>query len=88
MEQLPNSNESVASDMDPITASPLNSAKRQHLLRTAKYWLCVGVLFMGMSFCTTFFLSGNGLSFATNSMYLLTTLGTVCILKALVNVFN
>lgn len=74
--------------MDPITASPLDSAKRQHLLRTAKYWLGAGVLFMGLSFSATFFLSGHGLSFATSSMYVLTTLGTVCVLKALMNVFN
>jgi hypothetical protein len=88
MEQLPNSNKYATSDLDPMMAPPANSAKRQHLLNTAKYWLGAGVLFMAMSFSATFFFSGNGLSFTTGCMYLLTTLGTACILKALVNVFN
>lgn len=70
------------------SASPSVSAKRQYLLRTAKYWLCAGVGLMALSFAINFFLYGDGTAFVTNSMYVLTTLGTVCITKALVNVFN
>jgi len=88
MEQIPNSNKHTASDPDPIMTPPVNIAKRQHLLNTAKYWLGAGVLLMAMSFSATFFFSGHGLSFTTSCMYVLTTLGTACILKALVNVFN
>lgn len=43
---------------------------------------------MALSFAINFFLHGDGTAFVTNSMYVLTTLGTVCITKALVNVFN
>ena len=74
--------------IEEATPDPVALERRQRLLESAKYWLLAGVLLMGMSFSVTFFLSGNGVSFATTSMYVLTTLGTACIMKALVNVFN
>lgn len=74
--------------IEETTPDPVALEKRRRLLRTAKYWLCAGVGLMALSFCSTFFLSGNGVSFATTSMYILTTLGTACVMKSLVNVFN
>lgn len=85
-----NNQDSVQANEDYLSTSvsPSVSAKRQYLLRTAKYWLCAGVGLMALSFAINFFLHGDGTAFVTNSMYVLTTLGTVCITKALVNVFN
>lgn len=74
--------------IEEATPDPVALEKRRRLLHNAKYWLGAGVLLMGISFGTTLFFSGNGVSFVTTCMYILTTLGTACVLKSLVNVFN
>ncbi|HNG89252.1 MAG TPA: hypothetical protein PK858_03575 [Saprospiraceae bacterium] len=66
----------------------VTSERRKALLRSGQYWLCVGVGMMGMSFAINLFLHSNGTAFVTSSMYVLTTLGTLCLVKALANFFN
>lgn len=43
---------------------------------------------MATSFGINLFLHGDGTAFVTTSMYVLTTLGTLCVVKALANFFN
>lgn len=67
---------------------PVTSKHRKALLRSGQYWLCIGVGMMAMSFAINLFLHNSGTAFVTTSMYVLTTLGTLCLVKALSNFFN
>jgi hypothetical protein len=62
--------------------------KRKRLMQQAMYWLGAGVLLMGISFAINFLMYKEGVTFVTTTMYVLTTLGAICLMKALINIFN
>ena len=59
----------------------------QRLFKRGIKWLCVGIFLMALSFAINFFLFHSGYSFVT-MMYLLTTLGTLCIVKSLADILG
>lgn len=64
-----------------------SKAAHQRLFKRGIGWLCVGVFLMALSFGINFFLFHSTYSFTT-MMYLLTTLGTVCIVKSLADILG
>jgi hypothetical protein len=91
MDTLHNMNQDFQQDEfyeDNFTPDPASIEKRKRLMQQAMYWLGVGVLLMGISFGINFFMYKDGVTFVTTTMYVLTTLGAACIIKALVNIFN
>ncbi len=73
---------------DALPTDPATLAKRKRLMQEAMYWLGAGVLLMGSSFAINFFMYKDGVTFVTTTMYVLTTLGAICVIKALYNIFN
>lgn len=93
MEPLQRTTQRFASDADtarkPDTPPPDAALKEKHerLFQRGLKWLGAGIALMAVSFGINFFLYDTELSFAT-SMYLLTTVGAVCILKGLVDMLG
>lgn len=65
----------------------LSKEKHQRLFQRGLKWLCVGIVLMAVSFGINFLLFHSEGSFAA-FMYALTTLGTVCIVKGLVDIMG
>ncbi len=65
----------------------LAKEKHQRLFQRGLKWLCTGILLMAVSFGINFLLFHSEGSFAA-FMYTLTTLGTVCIMKGLVDIMG
>ena len=79
----------VNADYASTQPSPVNTeqaqtdkARSQRLFRKGMVWLAIGVALMAISFCINFILFDSGGNFAT-PMYILTTLGAVCIMIGL-----
>lgn len=74
---------------DPA-AQALDAATKAHyqrLFQRGLKWLGAGVFFMAVSFGINFFLYGTETSFQT-SMYVLTSVGAICIMKGLVDMLG
>lgn len=61
--------------------------KNDRLFERGTKWLVVGVFLMASSFAINYFLFGSGTSFAV-IMYVLTSLGALCIMKCLADIFG
>lgn len=61
--------------------------KHKHVFQRGLLWLGIGVFLMALSFAINFFLFQSGKSFST-PMYILTTLGIVCIMKGLADILG
>ncbi|HNM27443.1 MAG TPA: hypothetical protein PKL15_18495 [Saprospiraceae bacterium] len=61
--------------------------KNKRLAQRGRTWLCMGVALMGLSFATNYFLFHSGQSFEM-AMYIMTTLGAVCIVKSLADLLG
>ena len=81
----PSNESSIESNAVSLGADP--KAVHQRLFKRGIGWLCVGVFLMALSFGINFFLFHSTYSFTT-MMYLLTTLGTVCIVKSLADILG
>ena len=92
MDQSHNSiqnNGSIDSPLEPMTASPEDVLKEKHkrLFQRGCKWVGIGVFFLGISFGINFvFFHSNG-GFIPY-MYVLTSLGAICTLKGLVDIFG
>lgn len=62
-------------------------AKHQRLFRRGLKWLGAGIALMALSFCINFFLHGSSGGIIT-TMYILTSIGTACIIKGLVDMMG
>lgn len=71
---------------DPVFDA-LAKEKHRRLFQRGLKWLCMGILLMAVSFGINFLLFHSEGSFAA-FMYTLTTLGTVCIVKGLVDIMG
>jgi hypothetical protein len=60
----------------------ISKEHHQRLFKRGLNWLGAGVLMMALSFGINFFLSGTDVS-VTTVMYVMTSVGTLCIIKAL-----
>jgi len=70
------------------SVSEASSKERlQRLFQRGLKWLGAGILLMAVSFGVNFFLFESGGSFQT-SMYVLTSIGAICILKGLVDMLG
>lgn len=67
--------------------STVMQEKYQRLFKQGLLWLGAGVLLMASSFAINFFLFQLDKSFST-PMYILTTLGVVCIVKGLSDILG
>ena len=83
------SSHDVNADYAPTQPTPRNTEqtqadkiRNQKLFRKGMIWLSIGVALMAISFCINFALYDAGGNFAT-PMYILTTLGAVCIMVGL-----
>lgn len=61
--------------------------KHQRLFKSGVTWLCIGLLFMAISFGVNFLLFHSEQSFTT-AMYILTTMGMVCITKGIADILG
>ena len=92
MEQLHGSNNdypTAADGVPEMTGSTTDAAAQenhQRLFQRGLKWLGAGVLLMAVSFGINFFLFDSG-SFQT-SMYILTSMGAICIMKGLVDMLG
>ncbi len=77
----PQSTNTAEVSFEPASSNSLVE-KNKRLAQRGRTWLCVGVGLMGLSFATNYFLFHSGQSFET-VMYVMTTLGAVCIVKSL-----
>jgi hypothetical protein len=92
METTPNPNQeytSVGATMEPTTPLFDADAKAKHQRRFQRglLWLGVGVFLMALSFGINFFLFDSNTSFIT-MMYVLTSVGCLCILKCLADILG
>ena len=75
--------------MEPIipgleTAEP---EKYRHLYMRGRRWLCLGLGMMGSSFAINYLLFDSGTSFVS-VMYVLTSIGIICLMKGLADVLG
>ncbi len=61
--------------------------KNRHAAQRGRVWLCAGVGLMGLSFGINFLMFHSDQSFTT-VMYVMTTLGAVCIVKSLADLLG
>jgi predicted lipid-binding transport protein (Tim44 family) len=76
-----------ALDTNMPNATPASSEQHRQSHRRGLRWLGVGVLLMGMSFAINFLLFDSGTSFTT-IMYVMTTLGAICIIKCMADILG
>jgi hypothetical protein len=91
MDALHNMNQDSHQDdyyEENLPPDPAVLEKRKRLMQQAMYWLGAGILLMGSSFAINFLMYKDGVTFVTTTMYVLTSLGAICVMKALVNIFN
>ena len=62
-------------------------AQLKRLLRRGQQWLCAGVTFMGISLLLNLALLDSGATLTT-SMYIVTTLGAICMVKGMADIFG
>lgn len=87
--QHPNHDHQAENQTENAATASATSLKNQRLMSDAKYWLCGGVGLLATSFGVNFLLADSATTDTiTTSMYILTTLGAICLTKALVNIFN
>ncbi|MCC7246172.1 MAG: hypothetical protein IT269_10875 [Saprospiraceae bacterium] len=87
--QHTNHEHQVENRTENAAATSATSLKNQRLMNDAKYWLCGGVGLLATSFGVNFLLADSAATDTiTTSMYIMTTLGSICLTKALVNIFN
>ncbi len=71
-------------------ASAIDDAKKEkfeRLLKRGQQWLGAGVCLMGLSLLLNFLLLEGGISFAT-VMYIVTSLGALCMIKGIVDIMG
>ncbi len=69
------------------TSDPGSKDKHQRLFERGLIWLGIGVFLMALSFGINFLLFQSDKSFL-NAMYILTSLGAVCIMKGLADILG
>lgn len=62
--------------------------KNRRLAQRGRWWLCAGVGFMAASFGVNFLLFDSASHTFSMSMYILTSLGTLCIVKSLADLLG
>lgn len=72
---------------DNQAAKALAKEKHRKAFTRGCVWLGVGVLFMGLSFGINFAMFHSNQSFTT-IMYIMTSIGAVCIVKSLVDILG
>jgi len=73
--------------LPPVDTDPALKEKYQRLFQRGLKWLGAGIFLMAVSFGINFFLFQTEVSFV-NAMYILTSLGAVCITKGLVDILG
>ena len=73
--------------LNPVDTDPALKEKYQRLFQRGLKWLGAGILLMAVSFGINFFLYQADVSFTT-VMYVLTSLGAVCIMKGLMDILG
>ncbi|MBK9335089.1 MAG: hypothetical protein IPM98_00315 [Lewinellaceae bacterium] len=93
MESLHNSKQDLAAaagaSAEPAAPAPDAASLENHerLFQRGLKWLGAGIFLMAASFGINFFLYDTETSFQT-SMYVLTSLGAICIMKGLVDMLG
>lgn len=92
MEQFDNSlqnNGSVDSTLKPTLSSKDETLKQKNnrLFQRGCRWMGIGVFFLGISFGINFVFFNSDGAFIPY-MYVLTSLGAVCVMKGLVDIFG
>lgn len=77
----------AAPEMDDSATETLSKEQQQRLFQQGLKWLGAGIVLMAVSFGVNFFLFDSGGSFQT-SMYVLTSVGAICIFKGLVDILG
>ena len=77
----------ASSEQAAPTTDALSAETHQRLFQRGLKWLGAGILLMATSFGVNFLLYDTDTSFQT-SMYVLTSLGAVCIMKGLVDMLG
>jgi hypothetical protein len=87
--ELPHNSSPEFSATDTTSVSNVATSKAEHqrLFRRGMKWLGVGVFLMGSSFGINFLLFDSDTSFVS-VMYVLTSLGALCIMKCLADVLG
>lgn len=62
--------------------------KHRRLAQRGRWWLCAGIGFMAASFGMNFLLFDTADHTFSMSMYILTSLGTLCIVKSLADLLG
>lgn len=84
MENFESSQTSLLSDEQEQQVSD----KNRRLAQRGRWWLCAGIGFMALSFGANFLLFDSADHTFSMSMYILTTLGTLCIVKSLADLLG
>lgn len=77
----------AAPEIDDSATETLSKEQQQRLFQHGLKWLGTGIVLMALSFGINFFLFDSGGSFQT-SMYVLTSVGAICIFKGLVDILG
>lgn len=86
MEPLHHHQEPTAAEA-PAEIQSISRAEHQRLFQRGLKWLGAGIFFMAVSFGINFLLFHSDTSFET-TMYILTSLGAICITKGLVDMLG
>ncbi len=75
--------------LEPVATLPGSVSKEEHqrLFQRGLKWLCGGTALMGLSFGINFLLFHSDQSFIT-AMYVLTSVGAVCLMKGLADILG
>lgn len=89
MEPLNNTTNEFTAQIQPTPPQKETSAHAVHERRflSGKKWLCFGIAMMGVSFGINMLLWGNSDAFV-GIMYTMTSLGCICLIKGLMDIFN
>lgn len=89
MDALNNTNSDFVAQTQPTQVQQETPAHAVHERRflSGKKWLCLGIAMMGISFGINMLLWGNSDAFV-GIMYALTSLGCICLIKGLMDIFN
>lgn len=68
-------------------AATARQEEHRRLFKRGMSWMCAGVALMGLSFLINFVLFHSDQSFVT-IMYVMTSLGTICIVKSLADILG
>lgn len=81
------SNEQALESNANMLAATAQQEEHRRLFKRGMSWMCVGVVLMGLSFLINFVLFHSDQSFVT-IMYVMTSLGTLCIVKSLADILG